>query len=154
MYIVADILLMYHTHIIIIIIDIGTSNLSLDACSESEVNFTCIVTESTTLQWDVTDFTILSNDHINRVQFFSTDSIGRELYIFIQGTGAVYNFRLISTSPLTSTMTTNMLTDLSGATVSCSNGLQSSADVATLALHGKYRNISMRKPMVDLIIFN
>ena len=45
--------------------------------------------------------------------------------------------------PLTSTMTTDTPTDLSGATISCSNGVQSSEDyiMATLALQGKNEHI-------------
>ena len=94
------------------------------------------MTESTTLLWGI-DF--LSGDDINRVTYQSgTDPIGQE-YATKRGTaGDIYHFNLTSKSPLSSTMTTNIPTDLSGATVSCSNGLQGSDNVAILALHRKY----------------
>ena len=92
------------------------------------------MTESTTLRWDV-DF--LSGDDINRVTFFLGDAIGREFSPMNRGTGVVYKFNLTSKSPLSSTMTISTPADLSGATVSCSSGVQSSADVAILALNGK-----------------
>ena len=114
--------------------NIGIPILRLDVCSESQASFTCVVTESTTLHWDV-DF--LSGDNINRVTFFLGDAIGREFSPMNRGIDTMYKFNLTSTSPLTSTMTTNTPTDLSGATVSCSNGAQSSADVATLDFPGK-----------------
>ena len=114
--------------------NIGIPILRLDVCSESQASFTCVVTESTTLHWDV-DF--LSGDDINRVTFILSDTIGRELSPMNRGTGVnVYKFNLTSNSPLTSTMTTNTPTDLAGATISCSNGAQSSADVATLDFPG------------------
>ena len=78
-------------------------------------------------------------DGIDRVLYESTNQIGTdsEDHGINRGTGVAYIFNLTSQSPLASTMTTNTSTDLSGATVSCSNGLQSSADVAILVLRGK-----------------
>ena len=122
---------MYYTLLYYII---GTPILRLDVCSESEATLTCTVTESTTLLWDI-DF--LSGDGIDRVLYESTDQIGTEDHGINRGTGVAYIFNLTSQSPLASTMTTNTSTDLSGATVSCSNGLQTSADVAILVLRGK-----------------
>ena len=91
------------------------------------------MTESTILQWDI-DF-LSDSDDIERVLYESTDQIGAKQHA-TSDTG-MYEFSLISQSPLTSTMTTNTSTDLSGATVSCSNRLESSADVAMLVLRGK-----------------
>ena len=99
---------------------IGIPILRMDVCSESQASFTCIVTDSSTaLLWDV-DF--LSGSDINRVTFVIGDPIGREFSPMNRGTGIVYKFNLTSKSPLTSTMITNTPTDLSGATVSCSDG--------------------------------
>ena len=112
---------------------IGIPILRLDVCSESEVRFTCTVNESTTLYWGI-DF--LSDENVDRVTYFLSDPTGQDQSATNEGTGVVYNFNLTSKSPLTSTMTTDTPTDLSGARVSCSNGVENSADVATLALHG------------------
>ena len=90
--------------------------------------------ESTTLYWEI-DF--LSNSDIDRVVYLPTDPIGHNLVATNRGTGVVYHFNLTSKSPLTSTLSTSTPTDLYGATVLCSNGLQTSADTATLALNGK-----------------
>ena len=116
----------YHTLINIV----GIPILRLDVCSESEATLSCAVNESTTLQWDI-DF--LDDDTINRVSFFLGDTIGRSISP-ARGTGVKYTFRLISLSPLTSTVTTSKPTDLYGTTIKCSNGLQSSAHVATCTL--------------------
>ena len=124
---------------------IGIPILRLDICSEFEATFTCTVTESMNLRWRIG---FLSGVNIDRVQYSLGDQIGLGQYGTNQGTGVVYHFNLTSKSPLTSTMTTSTPTDLSGATVSCSNGLQGSANVATLALNGRYINASQ----VDTIV--
>ena len=116
-----------------IINNVGTPVLRLDGCSESELIFTCTVNETSTLHWDI-DF--LSSQKIDRVAYLPTDPIGRPLVAANGGTGVVYHFNLTSKSPLTSTMATSTPTDLSGATVSCSEGEQMSADnIAILTLH-------------------
>ena len=71
------------------------------------------MTGSTTLRWDIE---FLSGSDINRVTFFLD---GREF-----SPGAVYKFNHMSRSPLTSTMTTYTPTDLSGAIVLHSDGVQ------------------------------
>ena len=118
-------------------ITVGTPILKLDVCSESKALYTCTVNESTTLlYWDI-DF--LSGHYgIDRILYESTNQVGTKVLASNRGTGVVYEFNLTSQSPLTSTMTTNMSTDLSGATVSCSNGFQMSADVAMLVLNSMY----------------
>ena len=94
--------------------------------------------ETSTLHWDI-DF--LSHQDINRVVYLPTDPIGHNLVATNRGTGpgVVYHFNLTSKSPLTSTMSTSVPADLYGATVSCSEGQQMSADndivMATLTLH-------------------
>ena len=124
---------------LIIIIVVGNPILKLDVCSEFEVNFTCTVIGSTTLNWDI-DFSSLIINDLNRIVFHNSDTIGRQFTPMVQGTDAVYTFNLTSKSPLTSTMTTNKSTDLSGATVSCSKRLPvaSSADTDKLTLPSKY----------------
>ena len=118
-----------------IIIIIGIPILRLDVCSVSEVSFTCTVTESSTVHWGI-DF--LSGENIDRLTYFLADPIGHDQYATNGGTGVGYHFNLISKSPLTSTMTTDIPTDLSGATVSCYDGVPTSesADVAMLTLQG------------------
>ena len=117
----------------IIITAIGSPILRLDECSELQTSFTCIST-TITLHWDI-DF--LSGDDLNRVSFFKSDKTGKNYTFMNRGTGIVYHFNLTSKCPLTSTMTTNTPTDLSGARISCSlNGTQSSADVTRLILPG------------------
>ena len=92
------------------------------------------MTESTTLHWDIVRFS--SGLDIDRVVYFCTDPIGHDLLAINHGTGVAYHFNLTSKSPLTSTMSTSTPADLSGATVSCSEGQQISADnMATLTLH-------------------
>ena len=119
-------------------LSIGIPFLRLDVCSESEVTFTCSVNKSEKLCQDI-DF--LSGRRIERVAYLQSDSIGQVQTPTHdhEGTRVAYHFNLTSKSPLTSTMTTSMPTDLSGAAVSCSNRLLSSADedVAGLTLHGK-----------------
>ena len=93
------------------------------------------MTESTTLHWGIDFSSGQSLEDIDRVVYLPTDPIGRDMVATTRGT--VYHFNLTSKSPLTSTMSTNTPTDLSGATVSCSiNGEQNSPDMATLVLHG------------------
>ena len=122
---------------IIIIIVVGNPILKLDVCSEFEVSFTCTVIGSTTLHWDIDLSSLIIND-LNRIAFHDSDTIGHQFTPMVQGT--VYTFNLTSKSPLTSTMTTNKSTDLSGATVSCSKRLPvaSSADTDKLTLPSKY----------------
>ena len=118
----------------------GVPLLILDVCSESEVTFICSVNESETLRWDI-DFS--SGHLIERVAFSQSDTIGQVQTPTHdhEGTRVAYHFNFTSKSPLTSTMTTSMPTDLSGATVSCSDRLQYSGDedIATseLTLCGK-----------------
>ena len=119
---------------------IGTPVLRLDVCSESEVSFTCTVNEISTLRWGI-DF-LSDHKDIDRVIYLPTDPIGHSLVATNRGTGVNYHFNLTSKSPLTSTMSTSTPTDLSGATISCSNGygVQNSVDMATLLLvHGKLK---------------
>ena len=112
--------------------NIGTPILRLDVCSESEISFTCIMNEST-LHWAID---LLGSVDIDRVTYFAGDPTGFHQEASNMGTGVVYRFNLTSKSPLTSTMTTNTPTDLSGATVTCSDGAGYSADhMATN--HGK-----------------
>ena len=56
-----------------------------------------------------------------QVTFYPSDVTGTQ-FSPSQVSGVVYHFNLTSKHPLTSTMTTDMSTDLYGATVSCSNG--------------------------------
>ena len=125
---------------LIIIIVVGNPILKLDVCSEFEVSFTCTVIGSTTLNWDIDFSSPTSDDDLDRIAFYDSDTIGYQFTLTAQGTDAVYTFNLTSKSPLTSTMTTNKSTDLSGATVSCSKRLQvaSSADTDKLTLPSKY----------------
>jgi hypothetical protein len=119
---------------------IGIPTLRLDVCSESEIRFTCTVNETSTLRWGI-DFS--SGQVLDRLVYLPADPIGHHLSATnrARGTGhVIYHFNLTSKSPLTSTMSTSTPTDLSGATVSCSNGAQSSANAATLALNGKLNN--------------
>ena len=85
------------------------------------------MTESIILLWEI-DF--LSGDGIDRVSYYLSDPSGLNQYATHGGTDVIYHLNLTSMSPLTSTMTTSTPTDISGATVSCSNGFQSSASVA------------------------
>ena len=73
---------------------------------------------------------------MSRVSFLKSDKTGLTYRYMNRGAGIVYHFNLTSKCPLTSTMTTNTPTDLSGARISCSNGTQSSADMSTLTLPG------------------
>ena len=118
--------------------NVGIPILRVDVCSESEATFTCTVNESTSLHWSI-DF--LSGKDVDRVTYLPTDPTGLNQLVTNEGTQSSieYHFNLTFKSPLTSTMTVNTPTDLSGATVSCSSGvqLQASTDVATLDLHGK-----------------
>ena len=96
-------------------------------------------TSTVTLHWDI-DFLRFSGQDpdINRVVYLPTDPIGHNLVATNRGTDVVYQFNLTSKSPLTSTMSTSTPTDLSGATVSCSEGQQNlmSANMDRLVLHG------------------
>ena len=80
---------------------------------------------------------LLGIEDIDRVTYLAADPTGFHLEAANRGTGVVYHFNLTSKSPLTSTMTTNTPTDLSGATVSCSDGAGDSADRNVAILHGK-----------------
>jgi hypothetical protein len=113
---------------------VGTPVLRLDVCSESEISLTCTVNETSTLHWKI-DFS--SGQILDRLVYLPTDPIGHQLVATNRGTGVEYHFNLTSKSPLTSTMSTSTPSDLSGATVSCSNGVDNFADKATLVLHGK-----------------
>ena len=118
---------------------VGIPILRVDVCSESEATFTCTVNESIALHWSIN---FLSGNDIDRVTYLSTYPTGLVYLVAnFEGTQSSfeYHFNLTSKSPLTSTMITDTPTDLSGATVSCSSGvqLQASTDVATLGLHGK-----------------
>ena len=95
--------------------------------------------ESTALHWSI-DF--LSGKDIDRVTYLSTYPTGLVYLVANEGTQSSvdYHFNLTSKSPLTSTMTTDTPTDLSGATVFCSRSeeVQSSEnDTAKMALHSK-----------------
>ena len=86
-------------------------------CPGTEVVFTCVV-NTTTLSWDI-DF--LSSSDIERVAYISSDPVGQLLSASSRETW--YHFNLTSKSPLTSTMTTIASTELSGATLSCRDGI-------------------------------
>ena len=93
--------------------------------------------ESTSLHWSI-DF--LSGKDIDRVTYLSTYPTGLVYLVANEGTqsSVEYHFNLTFKSPLTSTMITDTPTDLSGATISCTEGVQSSAnDTAKMALHSK-----------------
>ena len=98
--------------------------------SRAEVIFTCVV-NTTVLSWDI-DF-LGHRDDIDRVHFDTNDFIGKQLNV-LTSQGTVYTFNLTSKSPLSSTMTTNASTDISGATISCRDGHSSSAHVDTLGV--------------------
>ena len=99
------------------------------SCPGTEVVFTCVV-NTTVLSWDIYS---LSGDNVNRVVFYPSDSIGRQLSSRTSQ-GTVYTFNLTSKSPLTSTMTTIASTDLSGATISCRDGITGSFHIDTLVV--------------------
>ena len=88
-------------------------------CPGTEVVFTCVV-NTTTLSWDI-DF--LSSSDIDRVAYISSDPVGQSLSVSSRETLSQYHFNLTSKSPLTSTMTTIASTELSGATLSCRDGI-------------------------------
>ena len=93
--------------------------------------FTCVV-NTNELSWDI-DF--LSSPDIDRVAYFaSVDPIGHPQRASSRPQGTAYMFNLTSKSPLTSTMTTNASTDLSGATISCRDGLTGSFHIDTLVV--------------------
>ena len=82
--------------------------------------FTCVVNTSL-LSWDI-DF--LSSSDIDRVAYFSSDQVGLLLSVSSRSQFETrYQFNLTSKSPLTSTMTTIASADLSGATLSCRDGI-------------------------------
>ena len=86
-------------------------------CPGTEVVFTCVV-NTTTLSWDID---CLSSSDIERVAYISSDPVGQLLSASSRETW--YHFNLTSKSPLTSTMTTIASTELSGATLSCRDGI-------------------------------
>ena len=86
-------------------------------CPGTEVVFTCVV-DSSTLSWNI-DF--LRSSDIDRVAYFSSDPVGHILSV--SSRGQLYQFNLTSKSPFTSTMTTIASADLSGATLSCADGI-------------------------------
>ena len=89
-------------------------------CPGAEVVFTCVV-NTTTLSWDI-DF--LRSSDIDRVAYFSSDPVGFSQRASSRGQiETLYHFNLTSKSPLTSTMTTIASTELSGATLSCRDGI-------------------------------
>ena len=101
------------------------------SCPGTEVVFTCVV-NTTVLSWDIY---FLSGDNINRVEFSPSDSVGRHRQLSPHTRqGTVYTFNLTSKSPLTSTMTTIASTDLSGATISCQDGVSGSFHMDTLVV--------------------
>ena len=134
---VTNLVYYYSTSIFVlhaILFIIGGPFLRLDVCSESKVTFTCTVNESEALNldWEV-DF--ISGQRIEGVTIEQSDSIGQILTAY-HGTGVEYHFNLTSKSPLTTTMTTSMPTDLSGATVSCFINDQN-LEMTKLTLPGK-----------------
>ena len=101
------------------------------SCPGTEVVFTCVV-NTTVLSWDIY---FLNGDNFNRVSFYSSDSIGRYRQLSSHTSqGTVYTFNLTSKSPLTSTMTTIASTDLSGAMISCRDGITGSFHMDTLVV--------------------
>ena len=101
------------------------------SCPETEMVFTCVV-NTNELSWDI-DF--LSSPDIDRVAYFaSVDPIGHPQRASSRPQGTAYMFNLTSKSPLTSIMITNASTDLSGATISCQDGLTGSFHIDTLVV--------------------
>ena len=97
---------------------------------------TCTVNQTNTLLWEIDFLTI---PDINRVGYFQNDLVGQRLQASSED--IVINFNLTSKSPLTSTMTTIASPDLSGARVSCLDGLSSEARVNSLVVQGiSYRS--------------
>ena len=101
------------------------------SCPGTEVVFTCVV-NTTVLSWNIY---FLSGDNINRLSFSLSDSIGRHGQLSPPTSQrTVYTFSLTSKSLLTSTMTTIASTDLSGATISCQDGISGSFHMDTLVV--------------------
>ena len=112
--------------IIMVITAIGFATITVDraySCPGTEVVFMCVV-NTTVLSWDI-DF--LNSPSIDRIAYFPDDLIGTQLHAAACGLETRYSFNLTSKSPLTSTMTTIVSTDLYGATISCQDGFASSA---------------------------
>lgn len=87
-------------------------------CPEQMVNFTCTILGGTTLRWRV-DFTNPSLPEIQR-SFLEKHNIGRT-FVVPNTEGFDFRFVLISREPIVSTMTTNIVQNLYGASVSCEN---------------------------------
>ena len=124
----------YFDSVLYTIMIVGSATIRADraySCPGMEVVFTCVV-NTTVLSWDIY---FLSGDNINRVEFSPSDSIGRHRQLSPRTSqGTVYTFNLASKSPLTSIMTTIASTDLSGATISCQDGISGSFHIDTLVV--------------------
>ena len=114
--------------------NVGSPILRLDTCTESEIHFTCTANE-TELQWEI-DFSRGPGTSGIIERYFSSDMITGSRRDITTNRATVYSFTLISTSPLTSTMTTDALSDLNGAMVTCQEGLTEAALKDTLIMRG------------------
>ena len=85
-------------------------------CPEEKITLNCTVPHGTVLQWEV-NFISSSISSVKHT-FLNTDSLGQTFRV-INNWNYAFSFVLTSTSPITSTMTTNAVRDLEGATVSC-----------------------------------
>ena len=80
------------------------------------------------MHWDIH----FSGDNMIDRVIFLRDTIEGPISVTTPGTGVIYHFNLTSKSPLTSTMTTDTPTDLSGAKVICSDEINTDACMALL----------------------
>ena len=104
---------------------LSSNSLSLPVCPGDEMIVTCTVNQTDTLRWEIDFLTI---PDINRIGYFHNDPVGQRLQAFSED--IVVNFNLTSKS----TMTTIASPDLSGARVSCFDGLTSEAQVDSLVV--------------------
>ena len=96
----------------------GTPHLTpnIHTCPEEEITLNCTVPHGGILQWEV-NFISSSISSVKQT-FLNTDLLW-QTFCVVNNWNYAFAFVLTSTSPLISTMTTNAVRNLEGATVSC-----------------------------------
>ena len=102
------------------------------SCPGERVTFSCVVTTGSELFWEV-DYVYLSDS--SKQRFLASDQPGRTIYL-LNSEGHVFEFTLVSTSPLTSNATTIMVSELNGTLVYCEDATSAKTTSAIYIISG------------------
>ena len=99
-------------------------------CVGQKVTLTCIIDQGTAIRWEI-DFVDLSISDVQKA-FLESDQLGAIINV-TNNRNHVFTFMLKSRLPLMSTVTTNIVHDLEGASVTCED--LRTAEVDTSLIH-------------------